>query len=118
MHGTKQECALAIVAELIRVKNFACLGECCVYVHAGLVVVVSRGCVRAIARRSLQRRASNSQWLAPGLGLGACLGLLHAGAAFTETLRPLVTTLVTRNMVVEAITTSGGSLRGSLWLEA
>ena len=51
MHGTKQECALAIVAELIRVKNFACLGECCVYVHAGLVVVVSRGCVRAIARR-------------------------------------------------------------------
>ena len=81
MHGTKQECALAIVAELIRVKNFACLGECCVCVHAGLVVVVSRGCVRAIARRSLQRRASNSQWLAPGLGLGACLGLLHAGAA-------------------------------------
>ena len=24
--GTKQECALAIVAELIRVKNFACSG--------------------------------------------------------------------------------------------
>jgi hypothetical protein len=81
MHGTKQECALAIVAELIRVKNFACSGECCVYVHAGLVVVVSRGCVRAMARRSLRRWASNSQWLAPGLGLGACLGLLHAGAA-------------------------------------
>ena len=69
MHGTKQECALAIVAELIRVKNFACSGECCVYVHAGLVVVVSRGCVRAIARRSLQRRASNSHsgWR-PGSG--------------------------------------------------
>ena len=79
MHGTKQECALAIVAEPIRVKNFACSGECCVYVHAGLVVVVSRVCVRAIARRSLQRRASNSQWLAPGLGLGACWGCCMLG---------------------------------------
>jgi hypothetical protein len=43
-------------------------------------------------------------------------GVPTPALVYTETKRPLVTTLVSRNMVVEAATTHGGVVEGSLWL--